>query len=179
MKWQFSTMNSVLSGLLAGSCCYLAEPPSLFLLFFRKGALLQVSGLQGGSSCKSPRKTPSCRSARGCACTMKARTRLHCAFLQWQWQNTLMLFPKAWRTLIYAQKDACFCTTNQSGGASELRWLKPTTHHGQELTGVQVPLLCTGGTTKMSWTATSLPSASLQHQQKLSLGDLNNEQYKK
>lgn len=31
----------------------------------------------------------------------------------------------------------------------------------------------------MSWTATSLPSASLQHQQKLSLGDLNNEQYEK
>lgn len=82
---------------------------------------------------------------------------LNFAFLQ-HWENTvLMLFQKAYATLIYAQKDTYLCTPNQSVGASQLHWWKLATHHGQELKNVHVPSLCTGATIKTrSCTATSL-----------------------
>lgn len=89
-----------------------------------------------------------------------------------------MLFHEAHRMLIYAQKDTYLCTKTRLWGQVNCIDTLLATHHRQELKSVYVPLVCTGARIKMGSGVAWPCHSALQHQQMLSLGDLNNEKCK-
>jgi len=133
------------SSMLRTSVITLQNPPHCFSFSLRKVLCCRFQRCMEGLPCKSQEKHHLPAMHEDVHALWKQGLDFNFAFLQQHWEHiVLMLFDKAYRLLIYAQKDTYLCTTNQSVGASHLHWLKLAPHHGQELKSVHVPLLCTG-----------------------------------
>lgn len=112
------------------------NPSHYFSLSFWQVLCCRFQCCKEGLAGKSPRKAPSSRSAGGCLCSMKARTGPNSAFLKQPWRNRArMLFAKASRMLLCAQKATDVCTSKQPSALA-------LCGAAQQLEGPGVPLLC-------------------------------------